>query len=399
MLKITLINADIFEREDILRRTNVDSASMLIRIRSYQLGTNGIGGSTDDYFIERMPQLLAGISYVLNYKVTDIYLPVAYNLLNLHQTVFYYYRSGHPKYIKALDRLRKRIVTIINKAFQNKHIIKLYNSNISLKFFHEQFLFFESFLTNSKYVPSFDTNVDLEQLNLQQKLRILCSLSILNREAFLKKYPAITDEIESDRRADKTTRALAVRVSALYLRFAGKKSIELNINLKVARIDLSEYLPLYFNRISEISKIPLTTEELKLLHSYNDSDLRSKVGKCLVNIPVNEIEQEMRKPHGGFEIADMELRTSVDGKLVFLCMPFKTGKEIRSDSVPIDVLYQLLRPFFHFNNCVVVFITAKSCSQNLMNEIKHAQGKYDFSIEVIEDQQLAKLLKINDQLN
>ena len=138
--KDKLINADILEREDILRRTNVDSASMLIRIRSYQLGTNGIGGSTDDYFIERMPQLLAGISYVLNYKVTEIYLPVAYNLLNLHQTVFYYYRSGHPTYIKAMDRLRKRIVTIINKAFQNRHIVKLYNSNISLKFFHEQFL-------------------------------------------------------------------------------------------------------------------------------------------------------------------------------------------------------------------------------------------------------------------
>ena len=397
--KQILIDSDIFKREEILRRTNVESASMLIRIRSYQLGINGIGGSTDDYFIERMPQLLTGISYVLNYNLTEIYLPVAYNLLNLHQTVFNYYRSKHTTYIPALDSLRKRIVAIINKAFQNKHIIKFCKTNILLKFFHEQYLFYESFLTKSKYVPSFDTDIDLEQLNLQQKLRILYSLSMLNREAFLKRYPCITAEIESDQIADKTTQALAVRVSAIYLRFVSKESIELNINLKVNHIDFSKYLPRYFNRINEISEIPLTEEELKLLHSYNDSDLRSRVGKCMVNIPANEIEREMRKPHGGFEIADMELRTRIDGKLVYLCMPFKTGKEIKSDSVSIDVLYQVLRPFFHFDHCVVVFITAKSCSQNLLNEIKHAQGKYNFSIEVIENQQLARLLKINDQLN
>jgi hypothetical protein len=118
----------------------------------------------------------------------------------------------------------------------------------------------------------------------------------------------------------------------------------------------------------------------------------------LINIPTNEIEREMKKPHGVFEISDMELKIKVNGDMGYLCMPFKTGQEIKSGSVSVDVFYQLLRPFFHFSNCAVVFITAKSCSQNLLNEIKRANEKYSFAIEVIENEQLAKLLKLNGQL-
>lgn len=118
--KQKLIIKDLDEKEEILRRTNVESASMLSRIRSYQLGLDGIGGSTDDYFIDRMPQLLDGISYVLDKNITKVFLPTLYNLLNLHQTIFYYFESAHPKYHPAIDELLNRVKILTDKLCNKK---------------------------------------------------------------------------------------------------------------------------------------------------------------------------------------------------------------------------------------------------------------------------------------
>jgi hypothetical protein len=79
-------------------------------------------------------------------------------------------------------------------------------------------------------------------------------------------------------------------------------------------------------------------------------------------------------------------------------MPFKTGVEIKNDTVSVDYAHQILRPFVHFDNCVVIFITAKRCSQALMNYIKQFKDKWHLYIEVIENEELAKLLKANNLL-
>jgi hypothetical protein len=82
-----------------------------------------------------------------------------------------------------------------------------------------------------------------------------------------------------------------------------------------------------------------------------------------------------------------------------LCIPFKSGGEITGKTVPVDVAYQIIRPFMFFpDNCVVVFVTAKPCSQYLLNYIKMARATQGWAIEVIQHQELAKLLKVNDLL-
>ena len=57
-----------------------------------------------------------------------------------------------------------------------------------------------------------------------------------------------------------------------------------------------------------------------------------------------------------------------------------------------------MRPFAYFDNCVVIFVTAKKCSEPLMNEIKLMKEKFNWSIGVLEYESLAALLKLNGQL-
>jgi hypothetical protein len=79
-------------------------------------------------------------------------------------------------------------------------------------------------------------------------------------------------------------------------------------------------------------------------------------------------------------------------------MPFKSGLEVRGNSVPVEVFYQILRPHMFFEKGVVVFITAKPCSQPLMNLIKLSRDRKGWPISVIEHLELAALLRANSLL-
>jgi hypothetical protein len=394
-----LIIQDLEEKEEILRRTNVESASMLSRVRCYQLGLDGIGGSTDDYFIDRMPQLLDGISFVIDKNIFEVFLPTLYNLLNLHQTIFHYFESGHPKYHPAIDSLLTRVNFLTDKLCQKKEIVDLMKGNFSLSLFHQQYLFFNAKLSGTKYTPSLNLDIDISNISIQQKLRVLNNWALLDKNLFLKYFESVLLEFEKMPNLKTLDAALFIRAAATYLSETSQAPIDLTLNIHFDKIDVTKILPIYFKGIGNIGAVSVTPAEMALLNSYDDNTLRKKVASCIDNVPANEIEREMKKPHGVFEISDMELKIKVNGNNGYLCMPFKTGQEIKSDSVSVDVFYQLLRPFFHFSNCAVVFITAKRCSQNLLNEIKRANEKYSFAIEVIENEQLAKLLKINGQLN
>lgn len=396
--KQKLIIKDLDGKEEILRRTNVESASMLTRIRSYQLGLDGIGGSTDDYFIDRMPKLLDGISFVIDKNITEVFLPTLYNLLNLHQTIFYYFESAHPKYHPAIDELLSRVNVLTDKICNKKEIIDLMESNFSLSLFHQQYLHFNSKLTASNNTPTKNLEKDITNISIQQKLRILINWATLDKSLFIKHFESVLLEFEKMHNLKTLDAALFIRIAAIYLAETSQTPVELTLNIQFDKVDITKILPTYFNGIGNIGTLDITPAEMALVHSYDDNTLRKKLASCIINVPTNEIEREMKKPHGVFEISDMELKIKVNGNIGYLCMPFKTGKEIKSGSVSVDVFYQLLRPFFHFSSCAVVFITAKSCSQNLLNEIKRANEKYSFAIEVIENEQLAKLLKLNGQL-
>lgn len=394
--KQKLYHAELEEKEEILKRTNVETASMLSRIRSFQLSIDEIGGSTDDYFVDRMPKLLDGITYVFRSKHEELYIPSVYNLLNLHRTIFFYTESGHTTYLEKLNNLRERVTSLLDKTAQLIEFEKIIDSNESVKLFYEQYLFQKAALMDEEYKFR-EEETKLDGLTLQRKLRVLSNLSYLNKDLFIVQFENSFPEIKQTTITDT---AIIIDLISSYFRLKGEiELIDLNIKSGVERVELAENMNSVFKQINNISSISISKEELDILYNYGDSELREKVGRTLLNIPPYEIEREIRKPHGVSEISDMEVRVRIGGKIVYLCMPFKTGKEIKADSVTVGVMYQLLRPFFHFNNCAVVFVTAKKCSQNLVNEIKRAYDKYGFCIEILEQVQLAKLLKVNGLLN
>lgn len=167
---------------------------------------------------------------------------------------------------------------------------------------------------------------------------------------------------------------------------------------RASRVEMGRFLEQVFNGYGEIINTELTTDECRLLHNMNDSALRQAIAQILRGVNPVEAQREAEKPHSPVEIADMEIKVQVDSEKYMLCLPFKSGVEIRSKTVSVDVAYQIIRPFMSFPNCVVVFITAKPCSQYLMNYIKLAGETQGWAIEVIQDAELGKLLKINNLL-
>src|SRR5690606_4046898 len=116
--------------------------------------------------------------------------------------------------------------------------------------------------------------------------------------------------------------------------------------------------------------IEVTDEDLEQLRSMSDQQLRPAIASILRGVDPVEASREARKPHSSAEIADMEVLVTHDDKLMHLSMPFKSGQEISDRSVPVKWFYQILRPHMFFTGGVVVFISAKPCSQLMMNYIK-----------------------------
>ena len=131
----------------------------------------------------------------------------------------------------------------------------------------------------------------------------------------------------------------------------------------------------------------------------DDSALRHKVAACMQNVDENELERQISKPHGALEISDLDIKFFEESQLKYLCMPFKTGREI-SRTMDESYMYQLLKPFSHFgDNCFVVLITARKCSQGLETYIQRMSIKQpSWRIDVIQHEQLCKLLKANSQI-
>lgn len=163
-------------------------------------------------------------------------------------------------------------------------------------------------------------------------------------------------------------------------------------------VDVGAFLRETFKGYNSIVDVELDDQDLQRVVRMNDDDLRHAIAKVLIGVDPVEAEREARKPHTAVEIADMEVTLRREHELYHLVMPFKSGREIREGSVPVDVFYQIFRAHLFFEKGIVVFITAKPCSQSLHNLVKMARDRKGWAMGVIEHQDLARLLKVNGLL-
>jgi len=398
-----IVKGNLLTQQQAFFGINVETASMLTTILGFPKGLSRIGGSTDDYFIERMPRIFWSLDFVYDKKKTELYLPAMYVLINLMQSLNAYSEINHDNYkAQALDLLQK-LNSYLDKFTSVDEITSILKSNIQLDLFYKvQKNKTIQILKLEEDELSTDLN-DLPNVKSEHQLRILTSLYFLDPKRFVSLFEKYFDSLTKDIANSKPglNNLLLLQCLAYYNQIH-PVSANLDITLDPifeSKLDLNSHLKDIFQDYENSHAETISQAELDLLLGYNDEVLREKVANVIIGVDKGVLERERKKPHGGFEISDMELRIKLAGENYFLCMPFKSGVEIREKAVPESISYQIFRPFINFNRTVVIFVTAKRCSQNLMNYIKRMQDKLKWDIAVLENEELAKLLKVNGQLN
>ena len=393
---------DLNEQQESFFQINVNTATMISVIEGYNNGTTGIGGSTDNYYAERMTRVLWALEYVLKHSLEELYIPSLYVLYNLSQSLSLYLESGHKEYVDKTKALLNSIVALETKFYSLETIKQLLSESLQLEIFRVYQNWRQECILG-KEITAINIEIkNFESFKGENSLRVLSSLFFLDEKKFKSlfenKYDQVVSEISKQRVG--LNNFLFVKCLSQYLFLNRNEPIEFDLNpLKKDNVDFSKYINQIFKDYELSATVVLTNDDLPRLLDYDDDTLREKVAGTILGVDKHILSRESKKPHGVSEISDMEIPIRLDEELYYMCMPFKSGREISGHTVPVGVSYQIFRPFLHFDNCVVVFVSAKRASQNLMNYIKQMQSKLGWNIAVIENEELAKLLKQNGLLN
>lgn len=235
----------------------------------------------------------------------------------------------------------------------------------------------------------------------------LCNIHGLNREEFRQLFKSVFEKL-STKNVDWRNRPFYIRMLTFYLQEIDiYDQISLNIRPEFTPLNVDEVLNKLFREfLSRQNEVEINNNDIKKLMSYYDSQLRQKLMEILLRSDhISEhakerLKEEAKKPHTGYEISDLEVRVGRDFETIMACLPIKSAKEIKTTSVPVSYVYQIIRPFNQlYGKCVVVFVTAKRCSEPLANYIKQLRSLHELPVAVIEENYLCKLLKFYDMLN
>ena len=359
------------------------------------------------FFESRGRELVSALEilYKKGEKDSVDYNAVLYLLLNYLQALLEYIKSGDKNYCDSVCNLAERCMNVLQDFcttyMQLQSDVK---KNIKLKMF--------IYTLYNEYISLFSVKGDYEWIDRISKIEeseiiinnIWAARNIydLDKEYFSYYF----EEYLSD--YDVFYKSLYEDSKMVYLRCCIRWINEKQLN----KIDILKLPPLnekidkswfhidsYIKGYTESASTSISEADVAVVQNYNDEILRKKIANILINIDRHVINRESVKPHGVFEIADMELpiRKSF-GDTYYLCIPVKSGVEI-AKKVTEDIAYQVIRPFTYFGNrAIVVFISAKEATEPFYNYIKRAKANLNFEIYVIAGDELVRLLKFNGQI-
>lgn len=390
-----------YKIQNSFKKMHFDIMAMLLNIKQNAANHRELGFSEDDCFFDRISYCNQTVRYILNGRLKQFYNPALYLISNLLQTLILYYHSGQHTYRTECHKNIKMLFSTLEQYLKYEDVQEMILHHPPLFYFIydqlaqcRQILHIEiPFLQKELRIPP--------HMQHRALLRIMTSLANINAPAFIQffetEYKNLCNAYEAFNLLEKV---LFVRVVSTYLsssQAAIPHPIEFNLSEKMEALNTRRFLQQVF-ALDQIDLTAVSEQQVAALHRMNDQELRLKFSKTIRGVDPLVLQREASKPHGSFEISDMEIQIPFAGRPFFLCMPFKSGVEIRSNSVPVDVAYQIFRPFLEFDTCMVVFVTAKKCSEQLMNYIKKMKDKMHWPIEVIEESTLAALLLLNGQL-
>ncbi len=367
-------------------RCLIDASDML----NFSLET-----STNDYFFSRGDRVAGAIKNFISYPFDFDISSMIYLALNYYQTLCEYENCADTTYNEQVPELKQIYEDLFNSMINDDKFLSTLQHN-------KQLLSFWISVLPQNLKLDFELGDFPQTINNRHRWVLYSYFSIDNEKAN-SYFESIYEQIVSQPIYDIIGASLIVRIICYSL--LKKDDIDISdYELHNVQIDnsnrIQKPLSFFFKNYNELHEQNCTNEDLDTLMSLDDSVLRHKVAACMQNVDKNELERQISKPHGTLEISDLDIKFFEDGNPKYLCMPFKTGREISKKSLDESYIYQLLKPFSHFgNSCFVVLITAKKCSQGLETYIERMSIREpSWRIEVIQHEQLCKLLKANHQI-
>jgi len=160
------------EKQESFFQINVNTATMCAVIDSFELGINGIGGSTDDYCFERMIKVTWAIKYIIKEELDDLYIPSFYVLFNLSQLLSKYTQSSHSVYQTKVDELKDEVLKLIDNLKSISRASQILHDNFQLQLFN----YFQEFLHQTSIGQPTDekdySDLDLSEMKTENILRI-----------------------------------------------------------------------------------------------------------------------------------------------------------------------------------------------------------------------------------
>lgn len=387
----------ILQRKGLEISNDFKRSNLLIDMFRLRVLLGAVNGNSDDvYFFERGHNgLIRGIKNLAQYSPDSLNIISAYYaLLNYAQTLVEVKKIDLTIKGINIDKIGEDLVELIiiykkflNEKFPENYQLQcfdMYVSELMNKYFGAKFS-----IDYQKFVEI------VKDQTYKNKLWIYHNL--LNANIDISEYfIEDIDFLEAQK-----FNSYRDQITYLLSYFRANPNLKFSINIEPFDITIESSnrnwfkLENYFSNYKKVHLIDIDDSDIKKVESMDDGVLRKKISEIIINIDPNVVKRESTKSHGPFEISDMELPIFFEKKRLYLCLPFKSGVEIK-DKVEAKHLYQIMRPFVHLGDkAIVVFISAREGTEVFRNEIKKMNTMSLFKVETIMGDTLVKLLKAN----
>ncbi|MGF7060919.1 hypothetical protein [Brassicibacter mesophilus] len=393
-------NADSIKVGRATYKVNIDINIMRLQMREGMVH----GSSEDEYFFTRGDTgLVRAMNNLLDHcDEIELLVPAFYTVLNYLQAMIEYLQTEPKLYKDEADNLAIKCLSIVKRFVGKQGMTTHIENNFQLN----SFLISTIYKCEEYYEEELNfVNKEIGDLSdlksVTKKIWAYFSLVSINFQEFKDNFPIDFKEEFIDKYIEFKPIEKTILLRNCVALLSSKGGVDLTgLSIPVCEeFEINEWFTMnnYFNGYGEHISVELTKGDKEKVLNYNDNELRNAVAQTIINIDKSVIDRENAKPHGVYEISDMELPIK-KGKFEsthYLCMPFKSGREIKN-KVTEDVSYQIYRPFANFGSkAVVVFVSPCEGTEPFYNAIKRAIANLNWTIYTLMGDDLIKLLKYN----
>lgn len=378
------------------------------------LSGNVLSDSLGSTFMERLKELISADCKIIDSKDPDFFKLSLINLCTANSVLTDYVNLTEAS--KEQKDLAKKYMELSNVSLKKAFIeTEITDENINLLLY--------AYLVICNIAEILTYNVDnlkgkydetaslfekqISNLRAYTIILSLCNLHYLDNEKFRVIFDKVFENLST--KVDWVNRPFYIKMILLYLRDIelSMEIIPLKVYPNFEFVNVDEVIQKLFPRYFSNNNPPAVNDsDLAILMNYDDSEIRTKLAhifeqsQYLSENQKGQLVEEASKPHTGSEISDFEVCIGEDyPNIVYACLPIKSGREIKTPSVSETYAYQIMKPFIHLNKkCVVIFITARRCSQALDTYIKKLKAMYRFPIAIIQEAYLCSIFKFYGQL-